>query len=56
MSIQNATQVEETNTYNHSTYDDEACTLLTSTQQTFTEDSADEAMTPADANSEGKGQ
>ena len=56
MSIQNATQVEETNTYNHSNYDDEACTLLTSTQQTFTEDSADEAMTPADANSEGKGQ
>ena len=36
--------------------DGEACTPLPSSQHTFTEDSADEAMTPRDAHGEGQGQ
>ena len=50
------TTVDETQHSIFDIYDDEACNPHPSSQHTFTEDSADEAMTPRDAQSEGKGQ
>ena len=49
-------QVNDTQNFTYDLYDDEACNPHLSSQHTFTEDSADEAMTPRDAQSEGTGQ
>ena len=48
--------IERSNYHQFDNIDDEACNPLHSSQHTFTEDSADEAMTPRDASGEGEGQ
>ena len=50
------TPQEKAQYFQHNNYSDEASNPLTSTQTTFAEDSADEAMTPRDASGEGEGQ
>ena len=51
-----STPIEGSKIFDFETYDDEACNPLQSTQPTFTEDSADEAMMPRDTTGEGEGQ
>ena len=48
--------VEGTKIYDYETYDDEVCNQDQMSEHTFTEESADEAMTPNDTNGEGEGQ
>ena len=50
------TSQENAQYFQHDNYSDEASNPLTSTQTTFAEDSADEAMTPRDVSGEGEGQ
>ena len=49
-------QNEQQRYFQFDNYSEEACNPPNSTQHTFTEDSADEAMTPRDASGEGEGQ
>ena len=48
--------VEGTKIFDYETYDDAVCNQDHMSEHTFTEESADEAMTPSDTNGEGEGQ